>query len=204
MTTLYQTPGACSLAPLIALHVAGLPHDSVKVDLRAHKLADGSDYRAVNPKGAVPALRTDDGELLTENAVLLQYIAAQAPGSGLVPADGAAHWRQLELLNYVATEVHKGFGPLFNPATPPEGRTMATENLAKKFAYLAGKLDDGGPFLAGERFTAADAYLFTVLRWTDMFAIDLSPWPALGAFRARVAAMPAVASALAEEGLNAA
>lgn len=119
MTTLFQAPGACSLAPLIALHVADIAHDTVKVDLRVHKLADGGDYYAVNPKGAVPALAVDGGEVLTENAVLLQYIADQAPASGLIPASGLERYRQLELLNYVATEVHKGFGPLFNPATPP-------------------------------------------------------------------------------------
>ena len=201
MTTLYQAPGACSLAPLIALHLAEMPHDLVKVDLRAHKTADGSDYYAINPKGAVPALMFDSGDVLTENAVLLQYIADHAPASGLVPASGTARYRQLELLNYIATEVHKGFGPLFNPATPAETRTMAVENLGKKFSFLAKRLADA-PFLDGDRMTAADAYFFTVLRWTDLFKIDLSPWPALVDYRARVGAEPAVKAALDEEGLG--
>lgn len=201
MTTLYQSPGACSLAPMIALHAAKLTHDNVRVDLRTHKTADGSDYYAINAKGGVPALKLDSGDVLTENAVLLQYIADQAPSSGLVPASGLDRYRQLELLNYIATEVHKGFGPLFNPATPPESRTMAIDNLGKKFAFLANKLDGGG-FIGGDHLTAADAYLFTVLRWTDMMKIDLSPWPALVAYRERVAGEPAVKAALEEEGLG--
>ncbi len=201
MTTLYQAPGACSLAPLIALNVAGLAHDTQKVDLRAHQLADGSDYYAVNPKGAVPALKLDSGDLLTENATLLQYIADQAPDSGLIPTSGIARYHQLELLNYIATEVHKGFGPLFNPSTPAETRQSAIDALGKKFTYLAAKLDHND-FLAGASITAADAYFFTVLRWTDMFKLDLSPWPAIVAYRQRVAVQPAVAAALKEEGLG--
>lgn len=202
MTTLYQVPGACSLAPLIALHAAGLDHDLQNVDLRAHKLTDGSDYYAVNAKGGVPALKLDSGEVLTENAVLLQYIADEKPDSCLIPASGTARYRQLELLNYIATEIHKGFGPLFNPATPAETRTMALDNLGKKFTYLSGKLD-GHDFLAGDKMTAADAYFFTVLRWTDLFKFDLLPWPMIISYRQRVAAEPAVKAALTEEGLGA-
>ena len=201
MTTLYQAPGACSLAPLIALHVAGLPHDTQKVDLREHKLPDGSDYYAVNPKGAVPALRLDSGDVLTENGTLLLYIADKAPNSGLIPANGLDRYRQLELLNYIATEVHKGFGPLFNASTPPEARIMAIDNLSKNFSYLA-TLVSGRKFVAGDQITAADAYLFTVLRWTDLFKIDLSPWPALSAYRERVSNEPGVRAALAEEDLS--
>ncbi|MCA1653347.1 MAG: glutathione transferase GstA [Sphingomicrobium sp.] len=201
MTTLYQAPGACSLAPLIALHAAGLPHDTAKVDLRAHQLADGSDYYAVNPKGAVPALKLDNGDVLTENAVLLQYIADHAPNARLIPASGIDRYRQLELLNYIATEVHKGFGPLFNPATPPDVRSAAVDNLGKKFTFLAKRLDGGG-FLCGDRLTAADAYLFTVLRWADLFKIDLSPWPAIVAYRERVGNEPPVKAALDEESLG--
>ena len=202
MNTLFQTPGACSLAPLIALHVANTPHDTQNVDLRAHKLADGADYYAVNPKGVVPALETGDGEVLTENAVLLQYIADQAPASGLIPTSGLDRYRQLELINYIATEVHKGFGPLFNPATLPEARQAAIDALGKKFTYLAAKIHSEG-FLSGEKLTAADAYLFTVLRWADLFKMDLSPWPAIVAYRQRVAALPPVVAALDEEGLRA-
>lgn len=201
LTTLFQTPGACSLAPLIALHLADIAHDTVTVDLRAHKLADGGDYFAVNPKGAVPALKIDGGEVLTENAVLLQYVADQAPASDLIPASGLERYRQLELLNYIATEVHKGFGPLFNPATLPEARQIAIDALGKKFTYLAAKLQSNA-FLAGAKLTAADAYFFTVLRWTDMFEIDLSPWPAIVAYRQRVASDPSVVAALKEEGLG--
>lgn len=201
MTTLFQTPGACSLAPLIALHVADMAHNTVKVDLRAHELAGGGDYYAVNPKGAVPALEVDGGEILTENAVLLQYIADQAPTSGLIPASGLERYRQLELLNYIATEVHKGFSPLFNPATPPETRQMTIDALGKKFTYLAASLGSND-FLVGAKMTAADAYLFTVLRWTDLFKIDLSAWPTIVGYRQRVADQPSVAAALKEEGLG--
>ena len=200
MITLYQAPGACSLAPLIALHAAGLAHDTQRVDLRAHKLADGSDYYAVNPKGAVPALRLDSGDVLTENAVLLQYIADQAPSAGLVPPGGIERYRQLELVNYIATEVHKGFGPLFNSATPPEGRALAVEALGKKFTFLSAQLD--GRAMLCDTLSAADAYLFTVLRWTDLHKIDLTPWPALIAYRRHVADQSAVKAALAEEGLG--
>lgn len=201
MNTLFQTPGACSLAPLIALHVANIAHDTQNVDLRAHKLPDGADYYAVNPKGAVPALKLDSGEMLTENAVLLQYIADQAPASGLIPTNGLERYQQLELINYIATEVHKGFGPLFNPATQPEARQAAIDALGKKFTYLAAKVSPDG-FLKGPELTAADAYLFTVLRWADLFKIDLAPWPAIVAYRQRVAAVPAVVAALKEEGLG--
>ena len=128
-------------------------------------------------------------------------LRTRRPASGLIPASGLERYRQLELLNYVATEVHKGFGPLFNPATPPETRQMAIEALGKKFTYLAAKLKSNG-FLAGAKMTAADAYLFTVLRWTDLFKIDLSPWPAIVAYRQRVASEPAVVAALREEGLG--
>lgn len=201
MITLYQTPGACSLAPLIALHLADIAHNTVNVDLRTHKLADGSDYYAVNPKGAVPALGIDSGEVLSENAVLLQYIADEAPASGLIAPTGLERYRQLELLNYVATEVHKGFSPLFDASSLPEARQMAINTLGKKFTYLATKLQSDG-FLAGVKLTAADAYFFTVLRWADLFKIDLSPWPAIVAYRKRVASHPSVVAALKEEGLG--
>ena len=201
MTTLYQAPGACSLAPMIALHAAGLPHDNVRVDLKAHRTADGGDYYTVNPKGGVPALKLDSGDVLTENAVILQYVADLAPQSGLIPTSGIERYHQLELLNYIATEVHKGFSPLFNPALPAEARSLFIDMLGKKFGFLAQKLADGG-FIAGPTFTAADAYLFTVLRWTDPMKIDLSSWPALVAYRERVAAQPAVKAAVEEEGLG--
>ena len=139
--------------------------------------------------------------MLSENAVLLQYIADEAPASGLIAPRGLERYRQLELLNYIATEVHKGFSPLFNSATLPEARQLAIDTLGKKFTYLATKLQSDG-FLDGAKLTAADAYFFTVLRWTDMFKIDLSPWPAIVAYRERVAAHPSVVAALKEEGLG--
>lgn len=199
---LYYAPAACSLAPHIAANEAGVPIELVKVEFGADgRTAGGRDYYQINPKGAVPALGLDGGEVLTENAVLLQYIAAQAPQSGLVPAgDGLDRWRLLELVNFIATEVHKGFGPLWNPATTPEARTATVETLGKKFDVLEKQLGDG-PWLTGEAFTIADAYAYAVLNWTRIHKIDLGKWPGLQAFLARAEQRPAVRKALQEEGL---
>lgn len=197
---LYFTPGACSLAPHIVLRETGQTFDLVKVDLAAKRTEAGEDYAAINPKGSVPALGLDDGGLLTENAVILQYVADQAPAAGLIPRGGLERYRLLEWLNFVATEIHKGFGPLWNPATPEDFKQATREALGRKFDYLQKALSERD-YLAGERFSIVDAYAFTVLNWTGMHAIDLARWPGLAAFQARIAQRPAVRTALVAEGL---
>lgn len=199
---LYFSPGACSLSPHIALREAGLPVELVKVDLRAKTLSDGSDFRAVNPKGYVPAIQLPDGSLLTEGPAIVQYIADQAPASELAPAAGTLErYRLQETLNYISTELHKSFSPLFNPSAPAEWKEQVKTMLAARFDLLSARLD-GQSYLFGEQFTVADGYLFTVLNWTRMVGIDLSAWPVLAAFQQRVAARPAVQEALAAEGLK--
>jgi glutathione S-transferase len=198
---LYYYPGACSLAAHIALREAGLAFEPVRVDLGTKQTEAGEDFRLVNPKGYVPALQLDDGQVLTEDQVLLQYIADQAPQSGLAPAAGSMErYRLLEWLAFIATEVHKGFGPFWNPDTPAATRDAALALLSRRFDFLAKQLAQT-PFLMGQNYTVADAYLFTVLGWTDFHKIDLAPWPALGEFRARVGERPAVQEALKVEGL---
>ncbi len=197
---LYYAPGACSQAPHIALQELELPFDAVKVDLATHTLPDGSDYYAVNPKGYVPLLQLDDGTSLTEAHVVLQYIADQKPGT-LAPQFGTPErWKLMEWLGFVATEVHKGFGPLWSPQTPPEVRKSTVEALGRRFALLDETLRKQ-PFLTGEKFTIADAYLFVILNWTKVHKVDISSWPALGEFQARVAERPAVRATLKDEGL---
>lgn len=197
---LYYAPGACSLAPHIVAREAGIDLDLVKVDLAAKRTEAGEDYAAVNPKGSVPALSLDDGELLTENAVILQYLAGQAAAAGLMPERGLERYRLLEWLNFIATELHKGFGPLWNPATPAEFKQATREALGRKFDYLQQALE-GREWLTGDRFTVADAYAFVVLNWTALHDIDLSRWPGLADFSRRVAQRPAVRAALEAEGL---
>jgi glutathione S-transferase len=197
---LYYTPGACSMAPHIAINELGLAHTLVKVDLVKHTLPDGSDFYAINPKGYVPMLELDDGTRLTEVGVLLQYVADQKPGT-LAPAFGTkARWQLMEWLNFISTEVHKGFGPLWNPQTPPEVRQRTVQALGNRFTFIAKTLEQQ-PFLTGDAFTIADAYLWVLLNWADFHKVDLSPWPAIGAFRARVAQRPAVQATLKAEGL---
>lgn len=197
---LYYAPGVCSLAPHIVVAEAGLDVALERVDLAQHRTEAGEDYYAINPKGSVPALRLDDGELLTENAVVLQYLAAQAPDAGLAPREGMARWRLLELLNFIATELHKGFGPLFIPGAPEEMRRLALKQLSRKFRILEEKLGDK-PYLSGEAFTIADAYAFVPLTWPRRLNVDVGSSPRLDALRDRIAARPAVRRALAEEGL---
>ncbi|HEX8662718.1 MAG TPA: glutathione transferase GstA [Beijerinckiaceae bacterium] len=198
---LYYAPGACSLAPHIVAREAGLRLDLDKLDFATRKTEGGEDFSVVNPKGYVPALRLDSGEVLTEVATLVQYLADQAPQSGLAPAAGTIErYRLQEWITFVSTEIHKGFGPLWNPAMPEAAKEIAKANLAKRFAFLDGELAKR-PYLTGERFTAADAYLFTVVNWTNIHKIDLSPYPNLKAFMDRVAARPAVRQALQAEGL---
>jgi len=198
---LYFSPGACSLASHITLREAGLPFDLKRTDTKTKKLEDGSDYYAVNSKGAVPALRLDDGQVLTEGPAILQYIADQKPESGLAPKSGTLErYRLLEWLNFITSEVHKGFSPLFNPAADPKVKEYTTQNLEKKFDWLNQQLA-GKNFLTGDRFTIADAYLFVVVNWSNFVGIDLGRWPNLRDFQARVAARPKVQEALAAEGL---
>jgi glutathione S-transferase len=197
---LYFSPGACSLAPHIALSELGLPYALAKVDLHKHALADGADYYAVNPKGYVPLLELDDGTRLSEVAVILQYIADRVPGT-LAPSFGSfERYRVMEWLNFVATELHKQFGPLWYPTTPSATRDEQKKRLASRFDYLAKRLGSQ-PFLTGSAFSVADAYLFTILNWAPMLDVDLSPYPALTQFQARVAARPAVRRTLVAEGL---
>jgi glutathione S-transferase len=197
---LYYAPGACSQAPHIALRELDLPVELVKVDLMKHTLPDGSDFRAVNPKGYVPLLEFDDGTRLAEASVILQYVADLRPGT-LAPAFGTTErWKLMEWLAFIATEVHKGFGPLWNPRTPPEGRELAQRALANRFGLIAPALASQ-PYLMGSGFSIADAYLFVVLNWSGMLKVDLAPWPALEDFQARVAARPAVQATLRAEGL---
>lgn len=198
---LYFAPGACSLAPHIAAHEAGIDLALTRVDVRSKTTADGADFRTVNPKGYVPALELDGGQVLTEVAAILQYLADRKPDSGLLPAAGSLErYRALEWLNFVATEIHKGFGPLWNPATPEAAKTIALERLSLRFAYLDAHLQDRA-YLLGDAFAAPDAYAFTVLSWAGHLKIDLSAYPAIGTYLARVAARPGVRAALMAEGL---
>jgi len=198
---LYFTPGACSLAPHIGLREAGYQFDLEQVDLATKKTKSGADYTKVNGKGYVPALQLDNGEVLTEAPIILQYIADQKPESGLVPKAGTMErYRTQEWLNFVTSELHKGLGALFNPKTPEDYRPVAIERINTRLDFLAKQLD-GKPYLMGDRFSAPDAYLFTVLSWTPHLKISLDKWPNLGAYLGRVAARPQVQAALKAEGL---
>jgi glutathione S-transferase len=197
---LYYTPGACSQAPHIAIHELGLAYEPVKVDLTKHTLPNGSDYRAINPKGYVPALELDDGTLLTEANVLLQYLADLKPGE-LAPEFGSiARWKLMEWLAFIATEVHKGYSLLWKPDTPPEVRERAIQALQNRYALVAKTLEQQ-PYLTGQRFTIADAYLFVVTNWAGMHRVDLSAVPAVQKYQARIAQRPAVQATLRAEGL---
>lgn len=188
---LYYSPGACSLAPHIALIEADIAHETVKVDLRTHKLADGSDYYAINPKGYVPLLVFDDGTKLTEVAVILQYIADRNPGT-LAPAFGSMErWRLMEWLNFTSSEIHKGLSPLWNAAFPAEAREQSIEKLGKRFDFLSAALGSR-EYVHGNAFSVADAYLFTVLSWTKPLKVDISRWPTLVAYLERIGARPSV------------
>ena len=198
---LYYSPGACSLSPHIALLEAGLPHDLVKVDLRAKKLENGDDFLQINPKGQVPALSLDSGELVTEGPVIVQMIADKAPGKNLAPArDSAERYKLLEWLNFITGELHKNFSPLFNPAIPDEVKNFFRDRIMGKFRYLDTQLA-GRDYLMGKQFTVADGYLYTMLRWADGHKLDLAGLKNLMAFKARVDARPKVQEALAKEGL---
>ncbi|MDP2007680.1 MAG: glutathione transferase GstA [Rubrivivax sp.] len=201
MTKLYYSPGACSLSPHIALREAGLPFDLVLASTKTKKLADGSDYLVINPKGQVPLLELDDGQRLSEGPVIVQYIADRAPASGLAPAAGTMErYRLMEWLNFITTELHKGFSPLFTPGMPEEAKAIARAALRARLAWVDSQLA-GKSYLMGETFTVADAYLFTVAGWGKYVAVDTSALAGLTAYMARVAARPAVQAALKAEGL---
>ncbi|MBK8524515.1 MAG: glutathione transferase GstA [Betaproteobacteria bacterium] len=197
---LYYSPGACSLSPHIVLCEAGLPHELIKVDLKTKKTEHGDDFNAINAKGYVPMLVTDGGEVLTEGPAIVQYLADLAPAKKLAPTAGTMDRVRLqEWLNFISTEVHKGFSPLFRNA-PAEWQEVVRTTLAARFSHLATVLEQQ-PYLLGNDFSVADAYLFTVLNWSKWVKIDLAPWPALIAFQARVAARPGVQQTLKKEGL---
>ena len=199
---LYYSPGACSLSPHIALLEAGLPYDLVKVDLRAKKLENGDDYLKVNPKGQVPALALDSGELVTEGPVIVQMIADKAAAKNLAPArDSAERYKLLEWLNYTTAELHKNFGPMFSPVLADDAKAFFKDRVMGKFGYVDGALA-GRDYLMGKQFTVADAYMFTMLTWADRMKFDLSGLPNLMAYKARVAARPKVQEALTKEGLT--
>lgn len=198
---LYFAPGACSLSPHIVLEEAGIAAETEQVNNQEKKTKSGKDYWTINPKGQVPALQLDSGEMLTEGPVIVQYLADQKPGSGLVPPAGSIErYRVQEWLNFITSELHKSFGPIFRPTTPDAYKTISKENLGKRFDWLDKQLA-GRQYLMGDKFTVADAYLFTVLRWTARIEIDLGKWPNLKAYADRVAARPKVQAAMKAEGL---
>lgn len=198
---LYFKPGACSMAPHIALREAGISFEPEKVDLARHQTAAGEDYLRINPKGYVPALQLDDGSILTEAGVVLQYIADLAPAAGLAPRTGTLErYRLMEWLNFLSTEVHKTFSPFFNPKAPPEIKEYNLRLLTRRLAYLDTQLD-GRSYVTGDRFTVADCYLFTLLNWCNLHQIDLAQWPALKDYMGRIAARPSVRETMKAEGL---
>lgn len=198
---LYFSPGACSLSPHIVLREAGLAHTLEKVSLASKTTASGTDFRTINPKGYVPALQLDNGEVLTEGPAIVQYLADLVPAKGLAPAAGSfERYRLAEWLNFISTELHKSFSPLFQPDTPAETKQAARARLEARFGFVAERLA-GKDYLLGNQFSVADAYLFTVLGWTAHVKLDLAPWPVLQAYQQRVAARPAVREAMTAEGL---
>ena len=198
---LYYAPGVCSLSPHIVLEEAGLKYSLVKTDIRAKTVEGGNDYKKTNPLGYVPALELDDGTILTEGPAIVQYIADKVPDKKLAPANGSLErYKMQSWLNFVSSEMHKGFSPLFNPAMPEEGKKIARERLHARLEHLE-KHMASHDYLMGKMFSLPDAYLFTVLRWTVPTKIDLAPFPHLQAFMKRMEARPAVKAAMKAEGL---
>ena len=198
---LYYSPGACSLSPHIALHEAGLSFQAIAAPTKTHKLPDGTDYYTINPLGYVPLLELDDGTRLTEGPAIVQYIADQVPAKNLAPANGTLDRYKLQSwLTFIGTELHKGFSPLFNPATPEDYKTIAKDRLVSRLRWVNEQLE-GKSYLMGDTFTVADGYLFTVTNWAPRVGVDIAGLAALGAYRARVAARPAVQAAMKAEGL---
>jgi len=199
---LYYAPGACSLSPHIVLREAGFDITLEKVNLRTKETESGGNFLAINPKGYVPALELDGGEILTEGPAIIQYVADLVPEKKLVPPAGTlARARVQEWLNFIGTELHKSFSPLFNPATSDDAKAAARALIDRRLAFTASALD-AQPYLTGDSFTVADAYLFTVLSWTGFVKVDITPWPSLGAYFERIKARPAVQAAMAAEGLT--
>jgi glutathione S-transferase len=192
---LYYSPGACSFATHIVLHEMGIPHETERVNLRSKKTASDQDFTAINPKGYVPALVLDDGSILTEGTAILQYLADQMPASRLAPAIGTlARYRLAEWLGYINSEIHKSHSPLFNPAATDEMKVLAKAVLSRRYGYAADILS-GQPYLLGEEFSVADAYLYTTLTWAERVGVDLSAFPSLLAYRDRIATRPSVVAA---------
>ena len=199
---LYFSPGACSLSPHIVARELGIELTLEKVDNSAKKLADGSDFLAVNPKGYVPALRLDNGEVLTEGPAIVQYLADTKPDAKLAPPNGTfERYRLQEMLGYINSELHKSYSPLFNPKSSPELKKDREDYLQKRYGLIEKQLA-GKSYLFGEQFTVADAYLFTVTNWANFVKLDLSAFPNLRAFQERVAGRPAVQAAMVAEGLR--
>lgn len=198
---LFYSPGACSLSPHIVLREGGFDFALERVDLKTGVTEAGRDYKTINPLGYVPALELDDGEVLTEGPAIVQYLADRVPDRRLAPPAGTlARYRLMEWLNFISTELHKGFGALFNPAFADAAKTIVRAQLERRIGEAERRLGSRS-YALGEDFTVADAYLFTVLGWAKYVNVDLSPWPGLGAYLGRVAARPAVQAALAAEGL---
>ena len=198
---LYYSPGACSLSPHIVLHESGLPFTGVLASTKTKKLQDGTDFHTINELGYVPVLELDNGERLREGPAIVQYLADQVPGKNLAPANGTMErYRLQEWLTFIGTELHKGFSPLFNPATPEEYKPMVRERLLQRLLWVDSQLA-GKQYLMGDQFTVADGYLFTVTNWTQPTKLDISGLAHLAAYRERVGARPAVQAAMKAEGL---
>jgi glutathione S-transferase len=198
---LYYAPGACSLSPHIVMREAGIPVQLVKVDTQAKKTEDSSDFRAINSKGYVPTLELPDGQRLTEGPAIVQYLADQVPARGLAPANGTFERVRLqEWLNFLSTEVHKQFTPLFDPKSEDTLRARLIEKIGGRFDWISKQLGSR-EFLMGSAFTVVDAYLYTLLNWTQHVGMDLARWPVLSAYSARIAQRPTVRDALKAEGL---
>ena len=199
---LYYSPGACSLSPHIALREAGLPFELVLASTKTHQLKDGTDYHTINPKGYVPLLELDDGQRLSEGPAIVQYIADQAPAKKLAPPAGHfQRYRLQEWLNFISTEIHKGFSPLFNPAFPADAKKLVSDKLLQRLQWVDEQLA-GKEYLLGDDFSVADGYLFTVTHWPAFVGLDISALKNLAAYRARIAARPAVKEAMQAEGLS--
>lgn len=198
---LYYSRGACSLSVHIALYETGIPFETERVDSKTKVMESGRDFRTINPNGYVPVLQLDSGELLTEAPAILQYVADQEPELGLAPAFGTMERYQLmEWLNFISSELHKNFSPLFAPATPDEYKVIAKQRLAQRYAYVEQKLA-GKQFLLGSQFTVADAYLFVVTNWSRAVNVDVTPYANVQQFQERIAKRPAAQSAMKAEGL---